>query len=586
MIPRIQHRLLAAGACLFLARGLIVADDASGPQPPSPPRLSQPALTAQPAFTAQQPSPHFFPGRLLRSKLIEMPEPPAPPSIQQPTADLRPPTADLASPTADLRPPTSDFASPTPDLRSPTSDLASPTSDLRPPTSALEPSFERPVLEARASPHFFFGHARLQMPLRRAPGPDILATDTRVADIPVCHEPPSQSETTGSAAVANSEPPKTAVEAPANRPRPTLAIAAESIESPATLDKASTAASPPAQLQSTTLQPAPKPAFTAQPHKILASLPQRQSTEKQASFASLKPAAVQPVAAQQAGPVQERLARLGGSAAPLQPAEVFSVPRPDFFAEEIEATGLQARLPQPSSSTQLSSTPQSGDAPRLAAVPQASSQSPAPQPATISSADAVPAVASREITESQFRLAALQQPLPGPYSPLQPAEVLPIPIPDSPAAPRIPTLDQDRPIAALTTNIAPPSGRLPTDLAADHFRGDYPPWASRGYSELVYFWDAPALCYGPLRFEEVNLERYGYGCCHALQPFVSAAHFTGALFALPYNMVNRPCWECIYPLGHYRPGSPVPYRKIWPEWNPLAASAECATIAGLILLIP
>ena len=75
-------------------------------------------------------------------------------------------------------------------------------------------------------------------------------------------------------------------------------------------------------------------------------------------------------------------------------------------------------------------------------------------------------------------------------------------------------------------------------------------------------------------------------CCHALQPFVSAAHFTGALFALPYNIVNRPPWECIAPLGHYRPGSPVPYRKIWPEWNPLAAAAEVGTIAGLILLIP
>ena len=94
-----------------------------------------------------------------------------------------------------------------------------------------------------------------------------------------------------------------------------------------------------------------------------------------------------------------------------------------------------------------------------------------------------------------------------------------------------------------------------------------------------------ALCYGPLRFEEVNLERYGYGCCHVLQPFVSAAHFAGSLVSLPYNIVNRPCWECIAPLGHYRPGSPVPYRKIWPEWNPLAAAGECGMIAGLILLI-
>jgi hypothetical protein len=472
----------------------------------------------------------------------------------------------------------------TPPSPAPTPALPAPA-DSRPPTSDLDPSEERPVLEARASPHFFFGHARLQMPLRRAAVADISAADIRGADIPVCQEPQLQSEATGATAVTNSEPPKpTSVAAPESI-RPTVAIAAEPIQSPATLDQpASPAASPPAQLQSATLQPAQKPNLAAQPpsRKILTSLPQRQNSDKQTSFASLKPAAVQPVTSQQASLVQERLARLGGSAAPLQTAEVFSVPRPDFFADEIAATGLQARLPQPSNSSQSGNSPQPSSSPRPSDQPKlAASPTPPLQPTAISAAAGAP-----DIPDSQFRLAGLQQPLPGPYSPLQPAEVLPIPVPDSPAAPRIPALDQDRPIAALTTNIAPPSGRLPTDLAADHFRGDYPPWASRGYGEVAYFWDAPALCYGPLRFEEVNLERYGYGCCPVLQPFVSAAHLTGNLLALPYNMVNRPCWECIYPLGHYRPGSPVPYRKIWPEWNPVAAAAEVGTIAGLILLIP
>jgi hypothetical protein len=84
----------------------------------------------------------------------------------------------------------------------------------------------------------------------------------------------------------------------------------------------------------------------------------------------------------------------------------------------------------------------------------------------------------------------------------------------------------------------------------------------------------------------VNLERFGYTHCPIVQPAISGAHFFCATLALPYTMTMRPHGECIYPLGHYRPGSHVPYRPIWPEWNPLAASAEVGTIAGLILLIP
>jgi hypothetical protein len=259
--------------------------------------------------------------------------------------------------------------------------------------------------------------------------------------------------------------------------------------------------------------------------------------------AALKPAAIEPLTREVVPQRDERLSRIAGPHAPLQPAEVFSISRSDFFAEEIALAGLEAQLPRPGLL-------------RGAAV------------------------------EAEHQLAMLQQPLPSPGPALQPAEVLPIPAPSSPAAPRIPALDQDRPIGALTTHVMPTSGKLPTDIAAEKFQGDYPPWAARGYSDNVYFWDAPGMCFGGLRFEEVNLERYGYGCCHALQPFVSATHFAGATLALPYNIVNRPPWECIYPLGHYRPGSPVPYRKIWPEADVLAASGQCAVIAGLILLIP
>ena len=51
-------------------------------------------------------------------------------------------------------------------------------------------------------------------------------------------------------------------------------------------------------------------------------------------------------------------------------------------------------------------------------------------------------------------------------------------------------------------------------------------------------------------------------------------------------MTVRPHYECIYPLGHYRPGSCVPYRHQWPEHNLRAAAVETGAVAGLILLIP
>ena len=72
------------------------------------------------------------------------------------------------------------------------------------------------------------------------------------------------------------------------------------------------------------------------------------------------------------------------------------------------------------------------------------------------------------------------------------------------------------------------------------------------------------MCYGPLYFEETNLERYGYSQIYLrpVQPLVSSAHFYGAAFTLPCLLVAEPPQECVYTLGEYRPGSCVPFR-----WN-------------------
>jgi len=312
----------------------------------------------------------------------------------------------------------------------------------------------------------------------------------------------------------------------------------------------------------------------------LASLPQqaepketklRPAAVQQAARPELAPAKTAQVKAEPAKPemtapakpevkLAELPQRQSGPTVVLQKAEVMRAERPEFVAGEIHLASLPPRFPEPAAAL---------------------------NPTAVFAAEGVdhpPVEASLPEAVPEFRLASLQQRYGEPAAPLQSAEVLPIP--SSPTAPYVPTLDLDRPIGELTTNIATPTGKLPTDLAKDKFQGEYPPWLPRQWNEVTYFWDAPDLCYGPLRYEEVNLERFGYTHCPIVQPAISGAHFFCATLALPYTMTMRPHGECIYPLGHYRPGSPVPYRPIWPEFRPLAASVEVGTIAGLILLIP
>lgn len=174
---------------------------------------------------------------------------------------------------------------------------------------------------------------------------------------------------------------------------------------------------------------------------------------------------------------------------------------------------------------------------------------------------------------------------PAPPPQLSQVEVIPAPLP--PGMPgREQQVTDERPIGALATQIAPVAGILPTNVAATRFTAGASPYEPRPWASFLYSWDAPALCYGPLRYEEINLERYGYSHCECLQPGISAAHFFCSTLALPYSVAARPPWECIYPLGHYRPGSPVPYQCHWPPVDAYGGAAEAGTIAGLILLLP
>jgi hypothetical protein len=71
-----------------------------------------------------------------------------------------------------------------------------------------------------------------------------------------------------------------------------------------------------------------------------------------------------------------------------------------------------------------------------------------------------------------------------------------------------------------------------------------------------------------------------------MQPAASAAHFFGTIPLLPYCMAVDCPGECIYALGHYRPGNCNPKRYIWPPCSPRAILAEGGVWTGLVFLIP
>jgi hypothetical protein len=150
-----------------------------------------------------------------------------------------------------------------------------------------------------------------------------------------------------------------------------------------------------------------------------------------------------------------------------------------------------------------------------------------------------------------------------------------------------------RPISQVTVNTALPPGESPTAMAAQE--GDPPPVIlpivgdqrlEGGWGDQMFNWSATQFCHRPLYFEEVNLERYGYGCRPCLQPLVSGAHFFLTVPALPYKMVVNPPRECVYTLGYYRPGDRVPWQRNFLPWDTRAAVVEAGVAVGLVFLIP
>lgn len=110
--------------------------------------------------------------------------------------------------------------------------------------------------------------------------------------------------------------------------------------------------------------------------------------------------------------------------------------------------------------------------------------------------------------------------------------------------------------------------------------------AGRSWPGTTYMWKASALCHKPLYFEDEQMERYGHSWGPCCDPIVSGVHFFSKLPVLPYCMGVEPPCECIYALGHYRPGSCAPY---YIEPVPIScrgALFQAGAVVGVAAVLP
>ena len=94
----------------------------------------------------------------------------------------------------------------------------------------------------------------------------------------------------------------------------------------------------------------------------------------------------------------------------------------------------------------------------------------------------------------------------------------------------------------------------------------------RRFASTTMTWKAAGYCHKPLYFEDWELERYGHSRGMFLDPFIAGAHFFVTLPILPYKAGMQAPWECVYPLGYYRPEAvlpgPSPVCRTAPEGSP------------------
>ena len=81
-------------------------------------------------------------------------------------------------------------------------------------------------------------------------------------------------------------------------------------------------------------------------------------------------------------------------------------------------------------------------------------------------------------------------------------------------------------------------------------------------------------------------ERHGHVRAGCLQPLVSGVRFFTTIPMLPYLNTLQPCYEPVYALGNYRPGSCAPLLRETIPYDRNAVVVEALAGAGFFWAMP
>jgi HEAT repeat protein len=263
-------------------------------------------------------------------------------------------------------------------------------------------------------------------------------------------------------------------------------------------------------------------------------------------------------------------------------------------APGIAAAPLAAPVVEPATARPASRKPVDAFEPMLVARQAANEARAAAQVATQAAAEARAAAqqraaAERAVAGSEKQLAQADEdgPVPDAVPSISDDEVEPAAAQDE-----VPPAPEDfeeglKPIGSLRATIRMQGDQLPADLAAARFETEPVDYqrlgTTRGWGPMCFCWDAPAVFFKPLYFEDINLERYGIHFAWAQGPVSWYCFFQNCLF-LPYKLVAQPPCECIYTMGYERPNNCIPLHcyctcfsqfKCWCKTCPCPVNPPC-----------
>ncbi len=144
-----------------------------------------------------------------------------------------------------------------------------------------------------------------------------------------------------------------------------------------------------------------------------------------------------------------------------------------------------------------------------------------------------------------------------------------------------------RRLVDVPLDIRPTEGIMPGDPAATKFAesATMDPREFHQVPGIVCSCTPWTICFRPLYFEEVALERYG-DKARCIQPAISGVRFFSNVALLPYKMRVRPPRSCVCSNGFSRVGDcpPPGYGECVWRWD--AAAIQVAAVTGFVFILP